>query len=247
MRESERPDLRSGAPDLRRGGPDLRRRGLALGAPTLLLSASLAGFAVRADNPRREDGRDEIVTGRAEDPEDWPFDQAGAVAALTGAARAVLAQEMRALALNAPVYVGDLLRTAAESRMTLALGRRTTLRLGAATEIRLERYIVDAGGEIVFADGALLFDREDATPDAPLTVEGAYGLIAVRGTRFFAGPSGAPFAVFAERGTVSVTAGGREVVLSAGQGTEIVAPGAAPSAPILWSAERVAAALALTG
>lgn len=224
-----------------RSRTDPRRRGLIVGAPAFLLGKMCLLPGALAQSPAADDRG----TDKAEDPANWPFDQAGAVSALTGNARAFLAEETRPLSLAAPVFVGDLLRTEAQSRMTLALGARTTLRLGSATEIRLERYIIDAGGEISFANGAILFDREGTTPGEPLTVDGAYGLIAVRGTRFFAGPSEAPFAVFADRGSVSVTAGGREVVLNAGEGTEIAAPGDPPKAASRWSADRIAAALTL--
>ncbi|MEL6235113.1 MAG: FecR family protein [Pseudomonadota bacterium] len=216
-----------------------QRRWLGLALPALLLG----GLPGRAQTADPDDRRAEALA----DPRDWPADQAGAVAALTGAARAMLAERARELAMGAAVYVGDLVRTGEASRMTLALGARTTLRLGAATEVQIERYIVDAGGEISLSSGAILFDREGTAPGEPLTVDGAYGLIAVRGTRFFAGPSISPFGVFAARGSVSVAAGGAEVVLTAGEGTEFAAPGAPPSPPSRWSPERVAAALALLG
>ncbi|MEM8741503.1 MAG: FecR family protein [Pseudomonadota bacterium] len=216
-----------------------QRRWLGLALPALLLG----GLPADAQSPNPDDrGADAPA-----DPRNWPADQAGAVAALTGVARAMLAEQARALAMGAAVFVGDLVRTGEASRMTLALGARTTLRLGAATEVQIERYIVDAGGEISLSSGAILFDREGTAPGEPLTVDGAYGLIAVRGTQFFAGPSISPFGVFAARGSVSVTAGGTEVVLTAGEGTEFAAPGAPPSAPSRWSPERAAAALALLG
>ena len=58
-------------------------------------------------------------------------------------------------------------------------------------------------------------------------------------TRFFAGPSAGVFGIFVARGAVTVSAAGTEVVVHAGEGTNIAQPGAAPSAPTPWGAERV--------
>jgi hypothetical protein len=66
----------------------------------------------------------------------------------------------------------------------------------------------------------------------------------VRGTRFFAGPSGNLFGVFVARGSVVVSGGGGQVVLHAGDGTDIRYPGAAPTPPKRWGPPRIAAAMA---
>jgi hypothetical protein len=47
------------------------------------------------------------------------------------------------------------------------------------------------------------------------------------------------FGVFVARGAVAVSAAGTEVVVRAGEGTNIAQPGAAPSAPTPWGAERI--------
>jgi ferric-dicitrate binding protein FerR (iron transport regulator) len=67
-------------------------------------------------------------------------------------------------------------------------------------------------------------------------------LIAVRGTRFFAGPSNGVFGVFVERGSVTVAAAARQVLLRAGQGTDIHHPGAAPTPAAKWGRPRIDAA-----
>jgi hypothetical protein len=65
----------------------------------------------------------------------------------------------------------------------------------------------------------------------------------VRGTRVFAGPSAGVFGVFVERGAVAVTAGGRQVTLREGQGSDIRRPGDAPTPPRPWGEPRIRAAL----
>jgi ferric-dicitrate binding protein FerR (iron transport regulator) len=170
---------------------------------------------------------------------------AGVVDAVAGEAHAVAAAGMRKLAAEANVFVGDLLTTGVASRLGVALGKATSLRLGAEAKLKIDRFIVDAGGEFTLESGVLRFDKPAAgkapakAPD--LTFRSVYGVIAVRGTRFHAGQDRGRFAVFVDRGSVSVTAAGKTVVVAAGQGTDIARPGAAPSRPRVWPAARVRA------
>jgi ferric-dicitrate binding protein FerR (iron transport regulator) len=149
----------------------------------------------------------------------------------------------RALQRDAPVFVADLVSTGPESRLTIHLGENTRLRLGERARIIIDRYLVDAGGEFRLEAGAMLFDRPSGQP-LPVRVRSPFGLIAVRGTRFFAGPSAHVFGVFVERGTVAVGAAGREVTVSPGQGTDISRPGEPPTPVKAWGEPRIREALA---
>lgn len=164
---------------------------------------------------------------------------AGSVAELVGSATAASDGKARALALKEPVLIGDLVKTEAEARLALLLGLRTTLRLGAQTELRIDGYVVDAGGEIEFRQGAIQFDRKGGASSGNLRFKSPYGLIAVRGTSFIAGPSRGGFGVFVTRGKVAVTGGERTVVLDPGLGTNIATPGASPTQPSTWSIGRI--------
>lgn len=157
------------------------------------------------------------------------------------------AEPARPLSLAAPVFIGDRVATGAASRLELMLGGVTRILMGAETRLTIDRFTAEAGGELVLGQGALLFDRDEAAPKTPVALSTAFGLIAVRGTRFFAGPSKGVFGVFVARGEVRVTGGGAEVALSAGQGTDIAAPGARPTSPAPWADARIAAALASVG
>jgi len=77
-----------------------------------------------------------------------------------------------------------------------------------------------------------------------MEIHGPFGVIAVRGTRFFAGPSNKVFGVFVEEGTVTVSAAGRQVILRAGEGTDIRSAGARPTPPTRWGQARISAAYA---
>ena len=94
-----------------------------------------------------------------------------------------------------------------------------------------------------FQGGAMLFDGE-AQNGRGISVRSPFALIAVRGTRFFAGPSAGVFGVFVARGRVSVTAAGRQVELKQGQGTNIANSGAPATDPANWGEGRIRQALA---
>jgi ferric-dicitrate binding protein FerR (iron transport regulator) len=176
----------------------------------------------------------------------WPAlaqktEQAGAVNALTGAAFAEAGSERRALNSTAPVFIGDKIATEKDSRLAMLLGTDTTLRLGERTSVTIDRFLVNAGGEIVLDSGRLLFDRPSTGPT--VNIRSPYGLIAVRGTKFFAGMLEGKFGVFVERGKVDVTAARRTVLLGSGEGTDIARHGAPPTAPKVWGAPRIKLAL----
>ena len=126
----------------------------------------------------------------------------------------------------------------------MRLGRDTTLKLGERAQLTIDRYLVDAGGEINLGSGGMLFERPARSTPSKVQIRSTFGLIAVRGTRFFAGPSNDVFGVFVEQGRVTVSAAGKSVTVRAGQGTNIARPGAAPTAPAPWKEPRIRAALA---
>jgi hypothetical protein len=167
----------------------------------------------------------------------------GQVEDVKGEAFAEARAERRTLNRAAPLFINDLVGTGWESRLTLHLGRDTTLRVGQQARLTIDRFLVNAGGDITVRSGPILFDRPAGSAPARMQIRTPFALIAVRGTRFFAGPSAGVFGVFVERGSVAVSAAGTRVVLRSGQGTNIANPGAAPTAPAPWRPERVRAAL----
>jgi hypothetical protein len=168
----------------------------------------------------------------------------GKVENVRGEAFAQVASRRRALTQEAKVFVGDLVATSINSALALHLGAATHVRLGAEAQLRIDRFLVDAGGVLELARGAMVFDRDQAAPKADITVRSPFGLIAVRGTRFFAGPSNGVFGVFVERGRVVVVGTGSAVELTAGLGTDIAAPGANPTDPHPWGVARIQRAFA---
>jgi hypothetical protein len=169
---------------------------------------------------------------------------AGQVRDVVGTAMAELRARQRPLASGAPVFVGDTVSTGAISRVSLLIGGVTTLRLGAGARLTIDRFLLNAGGTMTLSAGAMLFSRPEDAPKQNVKIRGAFGMIAVRGTEFFVGPSRGKQAIFVRRGRVLVASGRRTVQLGMGEGTDVAAPGAPPSAPRVWPGDRVAEAYA---
>jgi ferric-dicitrate binding protein FerR (iron transport regulator) len=167
---------------------------------------------------------------------------AGVVEDVRGEAFAEANSVRRMLAQAAPLFLNEEVGTGHDSRLGMRLGRDTILRLGQEARVKIDRFLVDAGGEITLEAGPLLFDRPGPRGSDSTRIRTPFGLIAVRGTRFFAGPSSGRFGVFVERGIVAVTAARRQVVLHSGEGTDFDSPGAAPTPVKRWQPPRIRAA-----
>ena len=172
-------------------------------------------------------------------------EQVGSVEGVTGEAFAELEKVHRTLDRAAPIFLSEEVVTGLASRLAMRLGRNTTVKLGEQARLKIERYLVDAGGEMTLRSGPMLFDGQPH--HAGVQVRSPFALMAVRGTRFFAGPSNNLFGVFVARGVVTVSAAGQQVTLREGEGTDIASPGAPPTPVKRWGAERIRAALASVG
>src|SRR5262249_23993953 len=149
------------------------------------------------------------------------------------------AAERRDLAPSAPLFVGDAVGTGVQSALGMHLGAATEVRLGAEARLRIDRFLVNAGGVLMLERGGMLYDHKADSGPVDVTVRGPFGLVAVRGTRFFAGPSNGVFGVFVERGAVTVVGVRTAVMLVSGLGTNIAHPGAEPTPPAEWGNDRI--------
>jgi len=170
-------------------------------------------------------------------------ERVGSVEDVKGEAFAELDNARRTLDPAAPVFLGDEVATGIASRLGMRLGRDTMVRLGEQARLKIDRFLVDAGGDMTLRSGPLLFDRPPGRAPAAV-IRSPFALIAVRGTQFFAGPSNERFGVFVARGSVAVTSAGQQVILREGEGTDIASPGTPPTPVKRWAPERIRAALA---
>ena len=147
------------------------------------------------------------------------------------------------------VFDGDTVRTDPRSLAELMLAQATRISLGPSSELKIDSFTANLGGQISLG-GAMVFDRPEDLPPIDLTVRSAFARIGVRGTRFFAGPSNGVFAVFVARGSVEVRMNnqvGGFTVLGPGEGIDIARPGGRPGPVVRWGQARIAAAFASVG
>lgn len=173
--------------------------------------------------------------------------EAGNVVLATGPSTGLLAGARRTLSPGAPVYIDDTLGTGILARLSVRLGEATRLSLGERTRVRIDRFLVDRGGDLVLERGAMLFDRPSGGTPGLLEVATPFGLIAARGTRFFAGPSDGVFGVFVEHGLVTVRTRAGSVTLTDGLGTNLASRREPPTPPKAWGPPRIARAMASVG
>ncbi len=166
-------------------------------------------------------------------------EQIGTIEEMRGEAFAELAGQRRTLGPKAAIFVGDILSTGSTGRLTMKLGAATTIKLGGQSRLKIDRYLAEVGGEFDMQAGHLMFERRGQPATQGITFRSAYGLMAVRGTRFFAGPSRGVFGVLVGEGKVEVTGGGRSVLVLPQQGVDIKAPGQPPTAPAPWGLPRI--------
>jgi hypothetical protein len=184
----------------------------------------------------------------------------GEVTTVTGTALAHYGpQPPRALHPAAEILLEDMLATDPGARLACRLATGIELRLGGNATLRVDSLALRGrrprGVALTSLSGPLLFDRPPvagpAAPAAPppVSLDLPWARIGVRGTRFFAGPLDAVFAVFCARGAVRVTLpGGGRADLAEGEGVDVPrGPAAGPAAPEVrrWGAARIARALAL--
>ena len=171
-------------------------------------------------------------------------DATGAVESLTGASTAQARGATRTLAEGADIFVGDLVTTSEAARLVMKLGEATRVFMGASVKLRIDKYLAGKSGELRFEGGPMLIDRAESVPHMDLKLRSPFGLVALRGTKVFAGPSNGVFGVFVARGSVNFTSGGATVRVNAGQGSDVRRPGGRPSPARAWDEARIEAALA---
>nr|WP_245281654.1 FecR family protein [Ensifer sp. ZNC0028] len=177
----------------------------------------------------------------------WADSALGEATEIRGDVRLRQAKKDKPLAVGGQLFENDRVHTNAESFATLNLGTDTRVLLGAETELLVDSFIAGQGGTLELGTGRMVFDRPEGLPKVDVAVRTAFGMIGVRGTKFFCGPSRAAFAVFVEHGSVSVARGGATKIVAAGQGVEFHHRGDAPSEPVNWGEARIKEAYASVG
>lgn len=171
----------------------------------------------------------------------------GKAVEITGEVTRKQEDHLEGLKAGASLMDHDFVKTGAKSFAALELGDDTSLLLGSDTELLIDTFIAGQGGTIELGTGQMVFDRPEGLAKIDLTMRTAFGMIGVRGTKFFAGPSRGVFGVFVEHGLVEVTGGGVTRQVGRGQGVDIATPGAVPSEVARWGGARIREAYASVG
>lgn len=156
------------------------------------------------------------------------------------------AEKREGLSTGGNIMDNDFVQTEAESFADLQL-EDTRILLGSKTELLLDSFIAGQGGTMELGVGQMVFDRPEGLPKIDLAVRTTFGMIGVRGTKFFCGPNRGVFAVFVEHGQVSVQGGGVERLVGRGEGVEIAGPGEAPNQVVQWKEARIREVYASVG
>jgi len=77
----------------------------------------------------------------------------------------------------APIFLGEEVATGVASRLGMRLGRDTTIRLGEQARPKIDRLLVDAGGEMTLRSEPLLFDRPPSGASAAVQIRSPFALI----------------------------------------------------------------------
>lgn len=190
----------------------------------------------------------------------------GKVLSIDGELTRKSSMHIEALAVGASLMERDLLATGRESFARLKLGSDTDILLGPETQLLIDRYLAGQGGKLQLMSGQMLFDRPEGLPRIDLSVKTTFGMIGVRGTKFFAGPLKGIFSVYVEHGRIDVSNAGVSRRVTAGEGLDIAPPKgsvrslghnakdaaamarmAVPSLPSRWAEARVRDAYASVG
>jgi hypothetical protein len=169
---------------------------------------------------------------------------AGEVDTSRGECYAQTSAMRRVLAPAAALFIGDTVATGEQSAISLHLGTATQVKLGADARLRIDRFVVNAGGVLVLESGGMVYDHDPKADQGNVAVRVPFGLVAVRGTRFFAGPSNGVFGVFVERGLVMVVGVSTAMMVASSFGSDLPSAGGEPTVPHQWSTARIASAFA---
>lgn len=176
----------------------------------------------------------------------------GAISRIQGEANGTRGGITRALGLNAPVFLNEIVSTGEAARLEVTFVDDTRMTIGEKAKLTLDTYVFDpaAGtGTIKFGvAGALRFVSGKLTKLASSDVSVTTGVatLGIRGTEFWGGPiDDQALGVFLVSGVVSVSnAAGEQILRQPGQGTNIATPGSAPGPVSFWPQDKVDRAVA---
>lgn len=174
----------------------------------------------------------------------------GTIVEVEGSATVTRGGKAEKAAIDAEIYLGDIVATGAQSRVFILLVDDTEWTLSENTKFRVSDFVFDPGDD---ADNAARYDVLEgafryvsglvAKKDEPdVRVSTPYGAIGIRGTDFTGAPqTDGGYGVYVDEGAVNVENAGAATLLKRGEGARIGDRKARPGRAERWSGERIAA------
>jgi hypothetical protein len=176
----------------------------------------------------------------------------GKVGRLQGGASIAAAAGKVAMTEGMPVEQDQTIETGPGARLEISFVDGTSFTIGEKSKVTVDRFVFSPTGNknvlklAVVGPFRFISGKLSKSLGANISVTTPFATMGIRGTDVWGGPIDQRYGVFLATGIVSVTSGGKTVVLSrAGSGTNIDdAPGAQPGAITQWPKDKIGRALA---
>jgi hypothetical protein len=146
----------------------------------------------------------------------------------------------------------DEIKSGTDARVEIVFKDGTKLNIGANCHIVIDEFLFDPDNNIGIAilralQGPFRFitGHIGKIPEPQIVVQSRFGVIGVRGTDFWAGPSRGVYGVLLLDGSISVTNPmGQRILTTAGTGVNLSGNNVPPGEVTVWGVERAQEALA---
>jgi hypothetical protein len=155
--------------------------------------------------------------------------------------------EPKALKLNDPVHMNDVIETGADARAFILLIDNTELTLGENAQFTVDEYVFDETNEALnkgrysVLRGAFLYTSgllaKKENPD--VTVATPFGSVGIRGTTFWGGEIDGEYGILVTDGQVSVQTERGRILVNKEQGTMLFSKTAIPARAGTWAQEKI--------
>ena len=166
----------------------------------------------------------------------------GSVARVEKISGATHDNDSRSLTTGDKVYRGDLLWTRSHGQLRIDLLDGSNLSLGENAEVALDDSMQSGGGSAFMRalSGAFRFNSGGAEKaPTPPRIETPFAVLSLRGTEVYGAYFGKALGIFVAEGQVEVSNDSDQVILNAGEGTEIYSRGAKMEKPKPWGAAKI--------
>ncbi|WP_339635387.1 FecR domain-containing protein [uncultured Sneathiella sp.] len=179
-------------------------------------------------------------------------DDIGTVTRLKNTASVIRAGQQFNIETGFNIQEFDEIQSGEESRVEITFHDGTKLNIGSNCRIVVDKFMFDPDVGIGIAilralQGPFRFitGQIGKARDPQIVVQTRFGVIGVRGTDFWAGPSRGQYGVLLLEGAISVTnPAGQRILTTPGTGVNLTSNGVPPSEVATWGTGRAAEALA---